>query len=140
MPWWLTSRHLILSVPSFVDRVKDTMKIGGAQVSPSEIEDVLLTHPDKLISDACVAGVPGGRTADEKIPRAWIVLSSAGKRLGAEQTAKLLDEWVKKNLSSYKWLKGGFEVTDTVSFHGHGAERILIVYFIDTKEPNRKAT
>ena len=72
-------------------------------------------YPDKLIVDVCVAGVSGGRTSDEKNPRAWIVLSDTGKQLGADKTVQSLDQWVKQNLSSYKWLRGGFEVIDQVS-------------------------
>jgi hypothetical protein len=47
-----------------------------------EIENTLLAHPDKLITDVCVAGVSGGHTWDERIPRAWVVLSYAGATLG----------------------------------------------------------
>ena len=90
------------------------MKIGGAQVSPHEIETVLRAQPDKLIVDVCVAGVSGGRTSDEKVPRGWLVLSDAGKRRGATATTQILDEWAKKNLSRYKWLRGGLEVVDQV--------------------------
>ena len=100
---------------SFVDRAKDTLKVSGAQVSPTEIEDVIRTHPDKLITDVSVAGVSGGRTSDEKIPRAWLVLSEAGRRLGAEKTIRVLDAWVKQNLSKYKWVRGGYEITDQAS-------------------------
>lgn len=88
--------------------------MSGAQVSPTEIEEVLRAQPDGLIADVCVAGVSGGRTADEKNPRAWVVLSAAGHKRGAEQTLQVLDAWAKKNLSSYKWLRGGFEVVDQV--------------------------
>ena len=89
--------------------------MSGAQVSPTEIEDVIRTHPDKLITDVSVAGVSGGRTSDEKIPRAWLVLSEAGRRLGAEKTIRVLDTWVKQNLSKYKWVRGGYEITDQAS-------------------------
>ena len=99
---------------SFIDRSKDTLKIGGAQVSPTEIEDVLMAHPDKLITDVCVAGVSGGRTSDERIPRAWVVLSEKGKQHNPEDTIKILDAWVRENLSKYKWLRGGFEIIDEV--------------------------
>lgn len=101
---------------SFVERKKDTLKVGGAQVSPSEIEDVLHAQPDGLITDVCVGGMSGGRTSDEKVPGAWIVLSDKGKRRGAEETIKALETWTKKNLSSYKRLRGGFEVVDEVRF------------------------
>ncbi|KAJ7061868.1 hypothetical protein C8F01DRAFT_943051, partial [Mycena amicta] len=52
----------------FADRAKDTLKISGIQVSPKEIEDVLLAHPSKLITDVAGARVSapgGGRTEDE---------------------------------------------------------------------------
>ncbi|KAF7367639.1 hypothetical protein MSAN_00827500 [Mycena sanguinolenta] len=98
----------------FADRGKDTLKVSGAQVSPKEIEDVLFAHPDKLISDVTVAGVSGGRTADEKVPRAWIVLSSAGKKKGAPAVIKALEEWHQESLSKYKWLRGGIEVVKEI--------------------------
>jgi len=98
----------------FADRAKDTLKISGAQVSPIEIENCLLGHPEKLIIDVTVAGVSGGRTSDEKVPRAWIVLSSAGKKLGASAVIKELESWHQKNLSKYKWLRGGIEVVEEI--------------------------
>jgi hypothetical protein len=79
-----------------------------------EIEDVLLQEPRKLITDVSVAGVSGGRTADEKVPRAWIVLSPAGKKLGAAATVKELEKWHEESLSKYKWLRGGIEVVNEV--------------------------
>ncbi|KAK7064934.1 hypothetical protein R3P38DRAFT_61554 [Favolaschia claudopus] len=98
----------------FADRGKDTLKVSGAQVSPKEIEDVLFAHPEKLISDVSVAGVSGGRTDDEKVPRAWIVLSRAGKKKGAAATIKALEEWHQQSLSKYKWLRGGIEVVKDI--------------------------
>ncbi|KAF5377817.1 hypothetical protein D9615_006732 [Tricholomella constricta] len=98
----------------FADRAKDTLKVSGIQVSPVEIEDVLLAEPRKLITDATVAGVSGGRTSDEKVPRAWIVLSPAGKKVGAAATIKELEAWHQENLSKYKWLRGGIEVVKAI--------------------------
>ena len=99
-----------------MERLKDTLKVSGVQVSPSEIELVLRSHPDGLITDVSVAGVAGTRTADEKIPRAWVVLSDEGKRRGEASVRQELDGWVKQNLSSYKWLRGGIEIVDEVSY------------------------
>lgn len=113
-PRLFISACLLMVSHSFVDRAKDTLKVSGAQVSPTEIEDTVRDHPDKLVSDVCVAGVSGGRTSDEKIPRAWIVLSEEGRRRGPEETVKALDAWVRKSLSKYKWVRGGYEVTDVV--------------------------
>ncbi|KAJ6515185.1 hypothetical protein C8R47DRAFT_1276472 [Mycena vitilis] len=96
----------------FADRRKDTLKVSGIQVSPMEIEDVLLAHPAKLIGDVAVAGVSGGRTTDEKVPRAWVVLSAAGKERGVHAVIEALEIWHKESLSKYKWLRGGIEVVD----------------------------
>lgn len=64
-----------------------------------------------MINDVSVAGVNGyGRTSDEKVPHAWIVLSKEGERIGAKVVIEELDDWHKENLSKYKWLRGGFEV------------------------------
>ena len=70
-----------------------------------------MAHPDHLVDDVAVAGVSGGRTSDEKVPRAWIVLSEAGKRKGAPATIKALEEWTQQSLTKQKWLRGGIEVT-----------------------------
>lgn len=122
----------------FVDRAKDTLKVSGAQVSPTEVENTLLAHPDKLIVDVCVAGVSGGRTSDEKNPRAWIVLSDEGKQRGVEETIKTLDAWVKKNLSSYKWLRGGYETIDTIPKNPTG--KVLRRHLQDDFEAKHAAT
>lgn len=84
------------------------------QVSPKEIEEVLMAHPDRLITDVCVGGVSGGRTSDEKVPRAWVVLSGDGQNRGTAQALRDLEAWVQKNLSKYKWLRGGIEAIDEV--------------------------
>ncbi|KAG6845061.1 hypothetical protein H0H87_001123 [Tephrocybe sp. NHM501043] len=99
----------------FADRAKDTLKVSGIQVSPVEIENALLAEPQHLISDVTVAGVSGhGRTSDEKVPRAWIVLSDAGRKLGAAATIKVLETWHQEQLSKYKWLRGGIEVVKAI--------------------------
>jgi acyl-CoA synthetase (AMP-forming)/AMP-acid ligase II len=112
------------TITSFADRAKDTLKVSGAQVSPAEIEAVILSHPSGFISDATVAGVSGGRTDDEKIPRAWIALTASGKdkvsRMnekgynGKEEMMNIVKEWVKKSLSRIKWLRGGVEIVEEV--------------------------
>lgn len=65
-----------------------------------------------------MAGVSGyGRTSDEKVPHAWIVLSKSGEQLGSEAVIKELDKWHKENLSRYKWLRGEFEVIAEVCIY-----------------------
>jgi len=105
--------------------VKDTLKVSGVQVSPSELEVALMAQPDGLIEDVVVAGVSGGRTSDEKVPRAWVILSQAGKKKGAAATIKALDEWSRRSLTKQKWLRGGFEIVVevcTVIFREEGME------------------
>ena len=41
------------------DRVKDMIVSGGENVSPTEVENVLMTHPE--VGDVAVIGVPDGR-------------------------------------------------------------------------------
>ena len=94
---------------------QDTLKVSGMQVSPTEIEETLRQHPEGLIIDVSVAGVSGGRTADERVPRAWVVLSSKGKALGATEVITRLDAWIRETLSQYKWLRGGVGIIDQVS-------------------------
>ena len=99
-------------------RLKDTFKTpAGHQVSPYSIEDVLLTEPQGLVADALVAGVtPHLRSEDEKgkVPRAWIILSDEGKKVGADVVLKELEVWYQKKLSEEKWLHGGIEIVDEV--------------------------
>lgn len=80
-----------------------------------EIEEVLMTHPEKLITDVCVAGVSGGQNGDEKVPRVWIILSSTGNALGASDVIEELRAWHQTHLSKHKWLQGGIEVVSEVS-------------------------
>ena len=99
---------------SFVERTKDILKVSGAQVSPTEIENALLANPDRLVSDVTVAGVSGGRTSDEKVPRAWVVLSDEGRKRGEQAVVQALHSWIQKSLSKYKWLRGGIEFIDVI--------------------------
>jgi acyl-CoA synthetase (AMP-forming)/AMP-acid ligase II len=121
----------------FEDRAKDTLKVSGLQVSPVEIENTLLVHPDKLIIDASVAGVSGGRTLDERIPRAWVVLSPEGHKLGASATMAKLDAWVRESLSKYKWLRGGIEVVDMIPKSPTG--KVLRRQLVEKYEHGQKA-
>jgi len=96
--------------------VKDTLKVNGMQVSPSEIEVALLDHPGRLVIDAAVAGVTltcmDGQEA--KVPRAWVVLSPLGRKTGEKKAAEELEAWTKQALSKYKWPTGGIEFVDEV--------------------------
>jgi long-chain acyl-CoA synthetase len=72
-------------------RMDDVIVRGGENMSPGEIEDVLLTH-DALI-DACVIGVP-----DEQWGEAVAAVVVARK--GSEPSVAELQQWVKDRLRS----------------------------------------
>jgi acyl-CoA synthetase (AMP-forming)/AMP-acid ligase II len=96
--------------------LQDTLKISGMQVSPTEIEEVLLAHPERLLADVSVAGVSGGRSDDEKVPRAWVVLSAAGATQEPKAVEEALHTWLGKQLSKYKQLRWAFSVPDFMKF------------------------
>ncbi|QHE68736.1 class I adenylate-forming enzyme family protein [Rhodococcus sp. WAY2] len=76
-----------------VDRVKDLIIRGGYNVYPSEIEEVLYTHPD--VVEAAVVGVPDDHYGEEV---AAVVALLPGSELdGAELT-----RWTRERLSAYK--------------------------------------
>ena len=59
-----------------VDRKKDLIKVRGWQVSPAEVESVILQHPDVL--DVAVIGVELENNSGE-VPRAYIVIRPESK-------------------------------------------------------------
>ncbi|HEV8438223.1 MAG TPA: benzoate-CoA ligase family protein [Methylomirabilota bacterium] len=80
----------------FCGRVDDMLKVGGAWVSPAEVEACLVEHPAVL--EAAVIGRRDGDGLTK--PQAFCVLKDgavAGEALGAE-----LRELVKRRLAGYK--------------------------------------
>ncbi|XP_046632805.1 4-coumarate--CoA ligase 1-like [Daphnia pulicaria] len=80
------------------DRMKELIKYKGLQVSPTELEQILLTHPD--IIEAAVAPVPD--EAAGELPRAYVV-KSPGSTLTEDDVAK----FVADKVSAHKRLRGG---------------------------------
>ena len=83
------------------------------------------------------------RSEGEKgtVPRAWIVLSDEGKKVGADVVIKELEVWYQKKLSEDKWLHGGIEIVDEVcmapSFNK--AHLMIQIFNVDTQVSIRKA-
>ncbi|KIW30803.1 uncharacterized protein PV07_02503 [Cladophialophora immunda] len=117
-PGWLRTGDLVMRDAEdrihYLDRLKEMIKVKGLQVAATEVEDTLLDHPEKLVTDACVAGVNNGRGDGSLFPRAWVVLSSEGKKQGAEAVIKKLNEHVGQRLSKHKHLAGGIEIVDLI--------------------------
>jgi long-chain acyl-CoA synthetase len=82
---------------TIVDRAKDLIIVGGINVYPSEVEDVLASHPG--VAEAAVIGVPDERRGEA--PFGCVVLAK-----GATVTeAELLDH-CRANLARYKVPRG----------------------------------
>lgn len=76
-----------------VDRKKDMILSGGANIYPREIEDVLYAHPAVL--QAAVIGIPHDQWGETV--KAILVL-----REGAQATEKEIIEYCRQNLAEYK--------------------------------------
>ena len=78
---------------SLVGRVKESYRCGGEQVTPSEIEDVLMVHPSVL--QAHVAPVPDDRMGEVGV--AFVVL-----RAGQALDPQALIDWCAGRLARFK--------------------------------------
>ncbi|ELT91602.1 hypothetical protein CAPTEDRAFT_127497, partial [Capitella teleta] len=80
-----------------VDRLKELIKYKGYQVSPSELEDLLLKHPK--IADAGVVGFPDEECGE--LPSA-LVVAKPGENL----TVKEIRDYVAEKAAPFKKLRG----------------------------------
>jgi long-chain acyl-CoA synthetase len=87
-----------------VDRVKDVIIVGGFNVTPTEVEDVLLLHP--TVSAALVVGEPDDRSGERVV--AYVV-----PRAGASVDAAALVEHCAAHVARYK-VPARIEVRDDV--------------------------
>jgi len=78
-----------------VDRKKDMALIGGFNVYPRVVEDVLMEHPG--VSEVGVAAVPHKDKVGQEMLKAWIVA-----REGHTLTEKELIEFAEKKLARYE--------------------------------------
>lgn len=77
----------------FLTRIKDVFRVGGENVAPAEVEDVLHQHPK--IKQAQVIGVPDPRLME--VPAAYIIL-----REGEQATAQEIISWSKDKLANFR--------------------------------------
>ncbi len=77
----------------FLGRVKETLKVGGENVAPQEIEAQLSTHP--AVKLAAVVGMPDERLVE--VPAAFVELLP-----GVEATAEELIEHCRGRIASFK--------------------------------------
>jgi acyl-CoA synthetase (AMP-forming)/AMP-acid ligase II len=94
-----------------VDRKKDLMKVRGWQVSPAEIESVIMQHPHVI--DAAVVGIPLANHTGE-LPRAYVVV-----RPGNKVSERDLKAFLSKDLARYK-MPEEFVFIDRIPKNGTG--------------------
>ncbi|KIX08512.1 uncharacterized protein Z518_03168 [Rhinocladiella mackenziei CBS 650.93] len=95
-----------------VDRKKELIKVRGFQVAPTELEGVLLLHPN--IVDCAVVGVHCSVDKSE-LPRAYIVVKP-----GTVLTEAEVREFTRDKLARYKQLDGGIRFVDKVPRNANG--------------------
>ena len=91
-----------------VDRVKDLIKVRAWQVSPAELEAVLLRHP--RVRDVAVVGVPDEGGSSGEVPFAFVVLNGGDGEGDGEEEGWLgvgeVRRFMEGRLARYKWVKG----------------------------------
>jgi long-chain acyl-CoA synthetase len=94
---WLRTGDIVrVSADGFitiVDRIKELIITGGFNVAPSEVEEVLLAHPD--IADAAVVGLPSAAGGED-------VTAAVVLRPGAVFDGEALRDYCRSHLSAYK--------------------------------------
>lgn len=78
---------------TIVDRVKELIITGGFNVSPSEVEAVLHSHPD--VTEAAVVGIPAPSGGES-------VVAAVMLRTGATLDEPTMRAWCKERLAAYK--------------------------------------
>ena len=76
-----------------VGRLKDVFRVGGENVAPAEVEEVLLAHP--AVETAQVIGVPDPRLGE--VPCAYVTLKA-----GANATESELVAWTKQKCANFR--------------------------------------
>jgi benzoate-CoA ligase family protein len=88
---------------SCLGRFNDLLKAGGIWVSPGEVENRLLEHPD--VAEAVVVGVPG---VDELTKPIACVVPVSGRRVDADE----LIGWCRDGLASFKRPRAVLEMSE----------------------------
>jgi len=78
---------------TIVGRLKDMLIVGGFNVYPAEVENILLNHPD--IAQVAVIGVPDDRMGE--VAMAWIVAAP-----GSSPDADAVVAWSREHMANYK--------------------------------------
>jgi len=77
----------------FAARLKDVFRVGGENVAPAEVEDMLHRHPK--VKQAQVIGVPDGRLVE--VPAAYVILKE-----GERSTPEEIIAWSKARMANFR--------------------------------------
>jgi fatty-acyl-CoA synthase len=77
----------------FIGRIKEVFRVGGENVAPAEVEDLLLKHP--AVAQAQVVGVPDARLGE--VGAAYVVLKA-----GSSLEPAALIEWARPRIANFK--------------------------------------
>jgi long-chain acyl-CoA synthetase len=98
---WLRTGDVAVIDPqgfiTIVDRIKDMIAVGGFKVFPSQVEAVLLTHPE--VREALVLGLPDAYHGE--MPRAFVTLNE-----GSEISADKLMTWLNGRVGKHERVSG----------------------------------
>jgi fatty-acyl-CoA synthase len=77
----------------FLTRIKDVFRVGGENVAPAEVEDMLHRHPK--VKQAQVIGVPDSRLTE--VPAAYVIL-----RDGETATPEDIIAWSRERMANFR--------------------------------------
>jgi acyl-CoA synthetase (AMP-forming)/AMP-acid ligase II len=84
-----------------VDRIKELIKYKGQQVSPVELEAILLTHPK--VADAAVIGVPDEEASE--VPKGFVVVKEPASPEEIPATPEEIMAFVAERVAPYKKIR-----------------------------------
>jgi acyl-CoA synthetase (AMP-forming)/AMP-acid ligase II len=95
------------------DRVKELIKYKGFQVTPAELEGILVMND--AIHDAAVIGIES-KEAGSEVPLAFVVRSqkSLSSKMDDSQQAREIIDWLNSRVASHKKLRGGIRFVETI--------------------------
>ncbi|MBI5649234.1 MAG: long-chain fatty acid--CoA ligase [Chloroflexi bacterium] len=128
--WLYTGDIGVMDTDGFfriVDRKKDMIIVGGFNVYPRDVEEVLYQHPKVL--ESVVVGVPDAKSGE--VVKAYVVLKP-----GVTATVEELNEYCKENLTGYKRPKS-IEFRDSLPKTAIG--KILRRQLLDEEKQQAKA-
>ncbi|KAF9782546.1 hypothetical protein IL306_011709 [Fusarium sp. DS 682] len=115
-------------------RLKDTIKYNGFQVSPVELEEILVHH--SAVEEVAVCGI-WSEEASSDLVRAYVVPKQGVE--AAPDTAKSIAQFLNGKVSGYKQLRGGVVFVDELpkSPTGKVLKRILKDVQLDSVKPKQ---